>query len=45
VLFYKDKQGLPYIDLEGSDQDAAMMLVHEHVGTNKFDKGEGMSLV
>jgi hypothetical protein len=45
VLYYKDEQGLPYINLEGSAQDAAMMLVQEHVGTNEFNKGKGMSLV
>jgi hypothetical protein len=27
VRFYKDKQGLPYIDLDGSGQEAAVMLV------------------
>ncbi len=45
VRFYKDEQGLPYINLEGSDQDAAMMLVQEHVGTNEFNEGKGMSMV
>jgi hypothetical protein len=45
VLFYKDEQGLPYIDLEGSDQDAVMMLVQEQVGMKEFNKGKGMSLV
>jgi hypothetical protein len=45
VLLYKDKQGLPYIDLERSDQDAAMMLVQERVGTNEFNEGKGLSLV
>ncbi len=37
VLFYKDKQGLPYIELERSYQDAAMMLVEEHAGMHKLD--------
>ncbi len=45
VRFYKDKQGLPYIDLEESDQDAAMMLVQEHIWTSKFDEVKGMSLI
>jgi hypothetical protein len=45
ALFYKDKQGLPYTDLEGSDQDVAMMLVQEHVGMKKVNKCRGMSLV
>ena len=45
VLFYKDEQGLPYINLEGSDQDAAMMLVQEHAGTHELDEGKRMSLV
>jgi hypothetical protein len=45
VLFYKDKQGLLYIDLEGSDQDVAMMLVQEHIGMSKFDEAKGMSLI
>jgi hypothetical protein len=45
VLFYKDKQGLPYIDLEGSDQDTEMMLVQEHAGTHELDEGKRMSLV
>jgi hypothetical protein len=45
VLFYKDKQGLPYINLKGSDQDTTMMLVQGHVGTSKFDKAKGMSLI
>ncbi len=45
MLFNKDEQGLPYINLEGSDQDMAMMLVQEHIGTNKLDEDKGMSLV
>ncbi len=45
VLSYKEKQGLSYINLEGTDQDVAMMLVQEHVGTNELDEGKGMSLV
>ncbi len=45
VLFYKYKQGLPYINLKGSDQDVAMMLVQEHKQTSKFKEAEGMSLI
>ncbi len=46
ILFYKDEQGLHYINLlEGSDQDMVMMLVQEHAGMQEVDEGEGMSLV
>ena len=29
VRFYKDESGLPYIDLEGSEEDTAMLLVQK----------------
>ncbi len=29
VKFHKDKQGLPYIDLDGSSQEAATMLMQK----------------
>jgi hypothetical protein len=45
VHFYKDEQGLPYIYLEGSEQDAAMMLVQEHAVSSEVVNGEGTSLI
>ena len=32
MKFHKDKQGLPYIDLDGSAQEAATMLVQLGIG-------------
>ena len=32
VKFHKDKQGLPYIDLDGSAQESAMMLMQLGMG-------------
>jgi hypothetical protein len=31
VRFYKDKQGLPFIDLEESNEEAALMLLQRGV--------------
>jgi hypothetical protein len=39
VVFHKDKQGLPYIDLDGSSQDAAIMLMMQNVQNVSFRKG------
>jgi hypothetical protein len=47
VKFHKDKQGLPYIDLDGSAQDGATMLMQQHVGfaQNCDSKAEHTMLV
>jgi hypothetical protein len=41
VEFHKDKQGLPYIDLDGSAQEAAAMLMQmgarQHVASLKME--------
>jgi hypothetical protein len=39
VRFYKDKQGLPFIDLEESSQGAAMMLLQR--GVESYMDGRG----
>jgi hypothetical protein len=39
VRFYKDEQGLPFIDLEESNQGAAMMLLHR--GVELYENNEG----
>ncbi len=38
VRFYKDKQGLPFIDLEESNQGAAMMLLQRGIELCEDDK-------
>jgi hypothetical protein len=50
VKFHKDEQGLPYIDLNGSAQEAATMLVQLGIGqhaamTQTLTKDEHMMLV
>ncbi len=40
VVFHKDKQGLPYINLDGSSQDAAIMLMMKNVESVSFCKGQ-----
>jgi hypothetical protein len=42
VNFYKDKQGLPYIDLDGPGEEAAIMLL-QHV-QGKRNKAAGKSI-
>jgi hypothetical protein len=42
VWFYKDKQGLPYMDLKKSSQEAAMMLLQGHTAV---EQTEGTSLI
>ncbi len=42
VRFHKDKQGLPYIDLKESSQEAAMMLLQHGVET--YEAGENKVL-
>jgi hypothetical protein len=42
VNFYKDKQGLPYIDLDGTEEEAAIMLL-QHV-QGKWSKAGGESM-
>jgi hypothetical protein len=39
VNFYKDKQGLPYIDLEGPWEEAAIMLLQRVQGKRSKDAG------
>jgi hypothetical protein len=39
VVFHKDEQGLPYIDLDGSSQDAAIMLMMQIARKVSFRKG------
>jgi hypothetical protein len=43
VRFYKDKQGLPYLDLEESNEAGALLLMQHGGGTR--DEDEGISLV
>ncbi len=45
MRFYKDKQGLPYINLEESEQDTVMMLVQEYGATSKAVQTEGTNLI
>jgi hypothetical protein len=47
VVFHKDKQRLPYIDLDGSTQDGATMLMQQHMGfpQNCDSKAEHTTLV
>jgi hypothetical protein len=40
VRFYKDKQGLPFIDLEESNQGVAVMLLQKGVKLYKNNKGK-----
>ena len=39
VRFYKDEQGLPYLDLEGSNEAGALLLMQHGGGTRDEDKG------
>jgi hypothetical protein len=43
VRFYKDEQGLSYLDLEGSNKAGALLLMQHGGGTR--DEDEGVSLV
>jgi hypothetical protein len=43
VKFHKDKQGLPYIDLDGSAQESAMMLMQLGMGKHIMMMETGMS--
>jgi hypothetical protein len=39
VVFHKDEQGLPYINLDGSSRDPAIMLMMQNVQNVSFRKG------
>jgi len=51
VRFYKDEQGLPYLDLEGTNEAGALLLMQHAGGTRDENEGitrdedEGISLV
>jgi hypothetical protein len=39
-MFHKDEQGLTYINLDGSSQDAAIMLMMQNIQNVSFCKGQ-----
>jgi hypothetical protein len=45
VNFYKDKQGLPYIDLDGTGEEAAIMLLQRVQGKQSKAGGESMETI
>jgi hypothetical protein len=45
VNFYKDKQGLPYIDLDGPGEEAAIMLLQHVQGEWSKAAGESMEII
>jgi hypothetical protein len=42
TFFNKDEQGLPYIDLDGSGQEAAIMLLETAVGVEAEEIKQGL---
>jgi hypothetical protein len=43
VKFFKDDQGLPYIDLDGSGQEAAIMLLETAIAVGPEESKEGFT--